>query len=387
VQENVMSLVCQKYGCLLMVGLLTAFWAAATPPMAAAQAYSQVTGPCGLVFPDDHGAHSGFRTEWWYYTGNVSSVSGDRAYGFQLTFFRSRLRPPGAETRSAQRPSKWRTDQIYLAHAAVTDISGRRHLQSEKMARNAMGLAGTSRQGSQVAVRVLNWQAAIAPDGHHLSAVADEFSLDLDLTPLKPVVPHGRNGYSRKGQAPGRASCYYSFTRMTVSGAIGLSGRTVEVSGLGWMDHEYSSQPLEPGTIGWDWFSAQLDDQTELMIFLLRRQEGGLAQASSGTFVYPDGTAVALGREDLSVRVLEHWESPHSGARYPAKWRLSIQRLGLDLTLTPNLADQEMRTPRSTRVTYWEGSTTIQGRRTGRPVRGSGYVELTGYAGEFDAPL
>ncbi len=367
--------------------LMTAMLIVFLPALVAGGDYQQVTGPCSLSFPDDHDAHPGYRTEWWYYTGNLVDADNGRRFGFQLTFFRSRLRPPDPVRKGPRPQSDWRADHIYLAHAALTDIGGQRHLADEKMARAAMGLAGITRSDSRVVVELLDWRAEITPQNHRLSAAAQDFSLDLVLTPLKPPVFHGQNGYSRKGQEPGRASCYYSFTRLAASGRIVLDGRSIKISGLSWMDHEFSSQPLEPDLVGWDWFSVQLSDQTELMIFLLREKGGGLAPASSGTFIRPDGSIMALARDDIRIAVLDRWKSPRTGAVYPAQWRVSIGRLNLELVLTPNLANQEMQTPRSTRVTYWEGSVRIRGRRLDRPVSGSGYVELTGYAGVFDAPL
>ncbi len=349
------------------------------------EGYWRVTGPCGLTFPRDHGAHPDYRTEWWYYTGNLIDEN-QRRFGFQLTFFRSALRPPG-EPDAPAHPSAWRTRQVYLAHAAVADIQGGRHLTAEKMARAAMGLAGVEMQGDAVTIRLLDWQARIAPRQQHLRAAADNFSLDLALVPLKPLVLQGDQGYSRKGQAPGRASCYYSFTRLQTSGVLILDGRRFTVSGSSWMDHEFSSAPLQPGITGWDWFSVQLSDGSELMMFLLREQGGGINPASSGTFVYADGRTLALKDTDIAAAVLDYWHSPHSGALYPSAWKVTVAPLGLTLHITTSLADQEMLTPGTSRVTYWEGSVRVQGSYQKRDVDGVGYVELTGYAAPFEAPM
>jgi predicted secreted hydrolase len=213
------------------------------------------------------------------------------------------------------------------------------------------------------------------------------FSYELTLTPAKPAVLHGLAGYSLKGSTPERASCYYSLTRLAAGGSISVGGQTSRVTGSGWMDHEFSTAPLEPGITGWDWFSLQLSDGTEVMVFLLRRDSGDLASVSSGTFVDAHGTALHLDRGKFNVSVLDVWNSKRSKARYPARWQLQIFPLAIDVTIVSNLADQEMRTSASTGVVYWEGSVSINGTRDGRPIEGQGYVELTGYAGPFDAPM
>ena len=153
------------------------------------------------------------------------------------------------------------------------------------------------------------------------------------------------------------------------------------------MDHEFSSAPLEPDLAGWDWFSLQLANQTELMIYLLRQKDGGVSPASSGTFVDASGKATYLPADAFRVEVLDQWQSPHSKARYPSRWRLKVGIVDLDLTVTPQLADQEMRTPETTGVTYWEGSVAVSGASRGEPLTGMGYVELSGYEKPFDAPL
>jgi predicted secreted hydrolase len=207
------------------------------------------------------------------------------------------------------------------------------------------------------------------------------------LTPIKSPVLHGDAGYSRKGSAPERASCYYSFTRLRTKGTLSKAGETESVEGLSWMDREFSSATLEPGLIGWDWFSLQLSDNTEMMIYLLRKNDGELSPASSGTFVDATGQARPLSKDDFNVEVLQTWKSPISQAVYPAKWQVQIFPLSIDLMIIPNLADQEMRTLKSTGVTYWEGSISLTGTKKGRPLAGQGYAELTGYAKPFDAPM
>ncbi len=348
--------------------------------------FQRVDGPCAFRFPADHGVHEGFRTEWWYYTGNLADADG-RRYGFQLTFFRTRLTPPGALTAGDASASAWRTPHLYLAHMAVTDIDGGTHRFAEDTARGALGLAGVETKGDTVIVRVKHWTARLATDRHELRANAESMGVDLTLVPEKPPVAHGSEGYSRKGDRPDQASCYYSMTRLTASGTVSVDGSPVTVNGLAWMDHEYSTAPLDETLVGWDWFSLQLDDGTDLMLYRLRKGDGGAHSASSGTIVNPLGEAVSLRAEDFSLSPLDHWKSPNTGARYPVRWRLDIPSLGMTLDVSAPVAAQEMRTGRSTGVVYWEGSVMATGIAGEKPVQGRGYLEMTGYAGAFNAPL
>jgi predicted secreted hydrolase len=348
--------------------------------------FLSVNGPCNLVFPEDHGSHPGYRTEWWYYTGNLEAENSNR-YGFQLTFFRSQINAPGDEKRWPQPHSAWRTRQIYLGHAAITDILKNRHLQSELMARETLKMAGVIPKTTGTLVFIKDWSANIGADRHLLKAVTDAFSYELTLKPAKPPVLHGQAGYSRKGSTPERASCYYSLTRLKTDGVLTVGGRKTAVRGFSWMDHEFSTAPLEPGIIGWDWFSLQLSDQTEIMLYLMRNEQGRFSQAASGTFIDVSGRSRPLTKDDFRVDVLDTWKSPHSRAVYPVRWRLTVFPLAIQLTAKANIPDQEMQTQATTGVTYWEGSISIKGSVGKYPVKGSGYAELTGYAQAFNAPM
>jgi len=354
------------------------------------EGYRAVTGPCGLDFPEDHGPHPDFKTEWWYYTGNLAAENG-RRFGYQLTFFRSRIIPPEAEAEWPQPASAWRTAQIYLAHAAVSDLDGGKYYHDEQMARGALEMAGAGVKEKAARIWLRGWSADLEPDRHRIAAEADGFSMNFEFIPTKTPVAHGQGGYSRKGKAPESAGCYYSMTRLRSRGTLQVGSGSFSVTGLSWMDHEFSSAPLEPNLAGWDWFSLQLDDGTELMAYFLRNEDGGFSPASSATFVDGSGNPIHIPEGDLSLRVLDTWKSPRTGGVYPAEWRLSVAPLSLDLTVTPNLADQEMRTPGTTEVTYWEGSVSVTGERGAgaavAAVTGAGYVELTGYETKFDAPM
>ena len=348
--------------------------------------YLTVTGPCNLEFPYDHGPHPGYRTEWWYYTGNLQSASGEN-YGFQLTFFRSQISPPNNRQTWPQSVSAWRTQQIYLAHSAISNIAKKEHLQAESVSREALDMAGANQIGDNTTIFLKDWSAHISSERHQLKVDTDMFSYELSLTPAKPPVMHGNKGYSLKGSTPERASCYYSFTRLNAEGTLTVDGKKIEVKGLAWMDHEFSTALLEPGLKGWDWFSLQLSDQTEVMAFILRKEKGGISSASSATVIGMQGQADHIRNDEFAVTVENTWKSPHSKAAYPARWRMQIIPLMLDLTISPSMSDQEMHTSGSTGVIYWEGSVAVEGTRAGQPVVGQGYVELTGYANGFDTPM
>ena len=360
--------------------VVLAFWGTAASAADGTGGYLQVTGPCGLEFPRDHSPHPGFRTEWWYYTGNLVTETG-RRFGFQLTFFRHQLTPFGASAEWPNPHSAWRTRQVYLAHAAVADISGKRHLQSEQASREALGMAGWVQDGDEMKVFVRDWSAVILPERQRLEVSADGFAFQLELTPAKEPVRHGIDGYSRKGATAERASCYYSMPRLETTGTVTLANQQpISVTGVSWMDHEFSTAPLEPGTVGWDWFSIQLADRSEFMIYLLRREDGSLDPASSGTYVDPLGVPRHLERGRFEVDVLDSWRSKRSGAVYPSVWRVKIPLAGIDVVVSSNLSDQEMRPAGLSGITYWEGSVAAKGTKGAAATEGQGYVELTGYA-------
>lgn len=336
--------------------------------------YARALRPRPLSFPDDHGPHPAFRTEWWYYTGNLATATG-RHFGFQLTFFRSALAPP-PEGGGDRRDSAWATRQLFLAHFAVTDTGGGRFHAASRLARQALGLAGAQAQPFRVWVE--DWSVeGEAPDGlpMRLRAAEGDVAIDLVLAADKPPVLQGERGLSRKGAEAGNASFYYSFTRMAARGTLRVNGTAVPVAGHAWMDREWSTSALGAGLAGWDWFALQLDDARELMFYVLRRRDGGVDPFSAGVLVAADGGVRPLGAADVAVETLAHWTSPRSGVRYPARWRLTVPSADLHVEIRPRLPDQELIV--STR--YWEGAVLVEGAAAGKPVSGQGYVELVGY--------
>lgn len=334
------------------------------------EGFARAEAPRDFVFPRDHGPHGEFRAEWWYWTGNLRTAGG-RHLGFQLTFFRSALTPD-----APARQSDWGARQAYLAHLAVTDSRGGRFRFATRTSRGALGLAGA--QAEPFRVHVEDWEA-LSEGGDafavRLRAEDEDMALDLRLESAKPPVLQGERGLSRKGPEPGNASYYYSLTRMPARGTIRVGTERLEVEGLAWMDREWSTAAVGQDLSGWDWFALQLEDGRELMYYRLRRRDGTADPFSAGVVVDARGGTRALARDGVRLAATGAWRSRRSGVEYPAGWRLTDTAGGLELTITPRLADQELDvSPR-----YWEGAVEVRGTDGDRPVAGHGYVELVGY--------
>ena len=334
-------------------------------------AFARALTPREFVFPEDHGPHPDFRNEWWYVTGNLDNEDGER-FGFELTIFRFALVPAVSASNSA-----WRTNQVYIAHLAVTDADNERFYVAQRYSRGAVGLAGA--QASPFRVWIDDWEMEEHPqaDTWQLVANDEDFGIDLELTALKPPVLNGIDGLSQKSADPSNASYYYSITRLQTEGRLRIGENDYTVSGLSWLDREWSTSALAADQVGWDWFALQLVDGSELMVYGLRRQDGTRDPASAGTFVDANGVTTHLAYDDVEISVLEEWSSPEGGS-YPSRWLLQVPRFGLKLNVSPVISDQEL----FTTVRYWEGAVDVAGEHDRRPVEGRGYVELTGYAEE-----
>jgi predicted secreted hydrolase len=326
-----------------------------------------------LQFPRDHGAHPEFKTEWWYYVGHLKAASGE-SFGYQLSFFRVALRNPDPQARSA-----WSLHTVYFAHLALTDAARRTFAFRDKSGRGALGLSGAT--AGAMKVWIDDWRAELQGEEFHLVAQEGDLGLDLVLKPLKPPALHGQGGYSRKSGTSDAASYYYSLPRIDTGGTITVDGRRLSVTGESWMDHEFFSGAMAPNLAGWDWFSLQLADGCEVMLYILRQKDGAVDPASSGSLIEPSGGVRHLNLADFTVKPTGAWTSPHTQAKYPAGWEITIPGAGYRLRLTPTLPDQEIRSPAPAKVTYWEGQVKIEGVKNGAPVKGSGYAELTGYTG------
>jgi len=347
-----------------------------------ASEWKQATGERTWSFPADHGSHPEYRTEWWYFTGNLMDEAGSR-YGYQLTFFRQGIENPTDGGSSLHKDNAWSVQDVYLAHFALTDVGKNRFWYIDRTSRTGPGLAHADTQGMDV--HVLNWSARMNNKTIILNARHQGMEIKLELTPGKPVVLHGQKGMSIKGQKKGQSSYYYSFTDLKTSGSIKtpLNKETVTVKGMSWFDHEFGSNQLAPEQVGWDWFSIRLSDGSDLMVYFLRRKDGSIETSSSGTLIEKNGSSRHLELSDIKVDVLNRWKSPKSGGIYPGKWRMRIPSAHIDITITPSVANQELITETSAGITYWEGAVEGKGVSKNRPVTVEGYVELTGYTGSL----
>lgn len=333
--------------------------------------FTRATEPRDFVFPEDHASHPDYRSEWWYFTGNLAT-SSERHFGFELTFFRFAAAPPSPKPESA---SAWRSDQVWMAHLAVTDSAGRRFIARERFSREALGLAGAT--ASPLRVWVEDWQALGEQNGDQvafaLEARDGPVGLSLDLSSTLPPVAHGDRGLDRKGAGVGNASYYYSLPRLSAAGSVSVDGEVFAVTGLAWMDREWSTSSLEPGVVGWDWFALHLSDGRSLMVYRLRTASGESSPYSGGSLIGADGRRTALTATDFALTARDHWTSAATGTRYPIEWRLAIPAAALDLTISPYLEDQEM----NLSVRYWEGA--VRAVAAGSQVTAQGYMELAGY--------
>ena len=337
-------------------------------PSANADQFARVTGPAPLEFPDDHGAHPNYRTEWWYFTGNLSTPQGDD-YGFQLTLFRSAL-----AAGKAKRPSEWASRQVWMGHFAITDINGESHRAVERYQRGALGLAGARTR--PVAVWLDDWriesegEQALFPLTLNARDPDQAMALSLRLSADKPHVLQGEAGYSRKGANRANASRYYSYTRLSARGDLEWDGRSLDVSGSAWLDREWSTSALDANQQGWDWFALQLADGRDVMVYRLRRNNGDTDPNSAGIVVSRAGEGRVLSADDFTLTPTRFWQSSQTGSRYPVAWTLELHEPALTLAVDARVDAQEM----PTTVRYWEGAVRVSG-----DASGVGYLEMTGY--------
>ncbi len=350
-------------------------------------AWRTADGPRTWKFPEDHGAHLAYKTEWWYFTGNLAGPAGEK-YGYELTFFRN-----GVRTAPSAPANPWSVRDLFLAHFTLTDVAAGAFRAEDVLSRSGPGLAGA--RAENLDVWIGDWSARMKDGTISLRARRQGLELALELTPRKPVVLHGRGGLSRKGPGEGQASYYSSLTDLETKGIISFGGGDERraVSGRSWFDHEFGSGLLAEDQIGWDWFGLHLSDGRDLMIYLLRRKDGSIEGASAGTLVAPDGSARPLAlradRErgddqiEFSVTALDRWRSPRSGGTYPSRWRIAIPSEEIDLWVAPLAAGQELLPATLPNLIYWEGAVAGTGTVRGRPASCEGYAELTGYAGSL----
>ena len=330
-------------------------------------------------FPRDHWARDGYKTEWWYFTGHLTSEDG-RRFGYQFTFFRVGMLP-----QTPPLASDWATGNLIMGHAAIGDHESQRHLFSEVIYRITPLLGGFgeypdtliawSRAPAGTEARwTLRWNGS--GFDFEMTDTRQRMGFSLSNRPSKPMIYQGPDGFSRKGNARAAASQYYSFTRLSTSGEIRLGDERLAVTGRSWMDKEFGSNQLEDHQVGWDWFSLQLDDGRDVMLYVLRDTTGA-ADFARGTIVSAAGHAGYLGAEAFSIRATETWRSPATDAVYPSRWEIALPGEDLRMLIRPVMAGQENRSALIQSMFYWEGAVEITGRDGKR--MGQGYVELVGY--------
>ncbi len=334
-----------------------------------ARTFKQALPGYTFSFPRDHASHGDYKTEWWYYTGHLQSKSGKK-YGYELTFFRQGMEEGQQKPRNA-----------YLAHFAISDQNTNQFHVFERLSRS--GLPTGEARSDLFYVANQGWSAESLGDQFLLRAESEGYAIHLLLSPAKPPVVHGKNGVSQKASGKGCASHYYSMTRLKTKGTLFIDSQAEPVEGISWMDHEFGSNQLTDEQVGWDWFSIQLDDNSEIMLYIMRRRDGTIDNNSSGTLINSDGSSIHLNYSDFTISSKSTWISPHSQGKYPMGWQVKIPKCKIDLSIEPAFKDQELITTRSTDVTYWEGSSQVSGSKNGNPTRGQSYVEMTGYAAAF----
>lgn len=333
-----------------------------------------------VSLPRDLAAHADAQTEWWYYTGHATTTGG-REFGFELVFFRRRT---DLDSFSVV-PLRLLGNPFYFAHFAITDISrGSFRYSHRKSANGVLDQPAFASEG-HFHLSLGDWSLREARGDHVLRAtIGTDIVFEATLTPEKPVVLNGRDGVSFKDE--GEASRYFSYTRMRLEGDLVENGTSEHFSGSAWMDREFGTWTPTENQKGWDWFSIQLDNDTELMCYQLRNSAGEPSPFSSGTFVAADGTGTALTAAQFSIEPAGEWKSPNSGAVYPSSWRVCVPEMRISLDIVPMIKDQELDTRGTTMIVYWEGSCRVSGMVGEQAVTGRAYVELVGYDRSHDNP-
>ena len=354
----------------------------ATDPAPVPTTWQRAVGPWAWSFPRDHGAHPDFKSEWWYFTGNLKEESTGRSFGYQLTIFRQ-----GVQFNPAQKNSKWAARDFYFGHFTISDIAKNEFHVVEDVSRGALGEVQVSPNRMNVILKRLAIAQTGAEENYHLAAVDPGIGIDFELHPLKPLVLEGVKGLSQKSSGAGEASYYYSYPRLATEGRLKVGDKLYDVSGLSWFDHEFSTSSLASDEAGWDWFCIQLENKQEIMLYALRDKSGALDPASEGTWINADGTSERLVPGSFTIAKSGSWTSPHSGATYPAGWHVVVPGRHADLTVAPAMADQELNLTKMGKLSYWEGACNITGTIANENVSGVGYTELTGYAGALQMEL
>lgn len=330
--------------------------------------------------PRDLAAHNNAQTEWWYYTGHAETDSGKK-FGFELVFFKRRT----DLDKFSVVPLRLIGNPFYFAHFAITDKSEKTFKYGHRKSANGPFDYPASASEQHFHLRLGDWSARTVKDTHILRATIDSsVTFEASLTPTKPVILNGKDGVSFKDE--GEASRYFSYTRMALEGDITLDSVTEHFTGSAWMDREFGTWTPTDNQKGWDWFSIQLDNNSELMVYQLRNAEGESSPFSSGSYCDENGEHTVLAHDDFSIEPTATWKSPTSGAEYPGLWNISVPQKNISLNIVPVMTDQELDTRGTTMIVYWEGACDVFGRLGDRDIKGNAYVELVGYDRSHDQP-
>jgi predicted secreted hydrolase len=318
-----------------------------------------------LSFPRDRGSHPAFKTEWWYITGHA--MAGTRPFGFQLTFFRSRVESTQAMT------SKFAARQLLFAHAAITDIDGKKLWHDQRIARDGFGVAFASE--TDMAIKLRDWSLQAQGARYTAELPANDFDLKLQFTETQNVLLQGRQGLSRKGPDEKQASYYYSQPQLAATGSLRIQGEKFEVTGTAWLDHEWSQEVLAPGAVGWDWIGMNLKDGSALTAFQLRDKTDN-ALWDGGSFRSAKNELRIFSRGEVVFKPKRFWKSPVTQTSYPIEWQISTPA-GV-YSVKAMLDNQELDSRQSTGAIYWEGLSNLA--NPNGELVGKGYLEMTGYA-------
>jgi len=331
-----------------------------------------------VALPRDLFAHKNAQTEWWYYTGHCATASGHH-FGFEFVFFKRRT----DLDKFSLVPLRLLGNPIYFAHFAITDHENRKCRYAHRKSANGIFDQPASMSETHYHLRLGDWTIRESNGAHVLRAsIGSEITFEATLKPTKKVVMNGEDGRGVSFKDEGQASRYFSYTRMEMDGDVIWNGESEHFTGSAWMDREFGTWTPTENQKGWDWFSVQLDNETELMCYQLRNQAGGVSPFSSGTFIDKDGNSTFLTHEDFKIKPTGYWKSPGTKAVYPSGWKITVPKFGLDLTVAPVIENQELDTRGTTMIVYWEGACEV----SGKDVSGKAYVELVGYDRSHDAP-
>jgi len=327
-----------------------------------------------VSLPADEAAHYWAQEEWWYYTGHLKAEDG-REFGYEVTFFKRLTNEDDVPEFFIPIPAYWFKDVAMLGHFTITNLETK-EFKTEEI--HDFLFNKSKADEKKYDVMIDDWIAREENGKHILRADMDGYQLDLELDPIKPAALHGQDGIANKGGE--YTNYYYSFTNMKTTGTLTVDGQPLKVKGKSWTDHEYGTIKFTQAQDGWDWFSVRLDNNCELMLYMLRNDQEGIFDAGLGTFVLPNGKAIRLKKNDIKVKNLGYWYSEKTDSTYPSSWEVTIDSLKLKLYISPMLVEQEVRLHP---MPYWEGIVEVNGTYKNSPVHGSGYIELCGYSKKY----